>query len=75
MEANSDRLEPHFIPPYPPEFHPIENLWRLTKGVTTHNRHFATLQDLQTRLFRRFNRYQGNPASLRGLFKSLLQAA
>jgi transposase len=75
VEANSDRIELHFIPPYSPEFNPIENLWRLTKRVTTHNRHFATLNDLRVRLARRFNRYQGNPASLRGLLKSLLQAA
>lgn len=75
VEANGDQIELHFIPPYSPEFNPIENLWRLTKRVTTHNRHFATLDDLRTRLFRRFNRYQGNPASLRGLFKALLQAA
>jgi transposase len=73
VDDNRDRIELHFVPPYSPEFNAIENLWRLTKRVTTHNRHFATLQDLRTRLFRRFNRYQGNPASLRGLVKSLLK--
>jgi transposase len=75
VEANCDRIELHFLPPYSPEFNAIENLWRITKRATTHNRHFATLDELRARLFRRFNRYQGNPASLRGLVRHLLQAA
>ncbi len=75
VEANSDRIELHFLPPYSPEFNPIENLWRLTKRATTHNRHFATLKDLCDRLFRRFNRYQGNPASLRGLVRQFFEEA
>lgn len=73
VQENADRIELHFLPPYSPEFNPIEILWRQTKRIATHNRYFATLNDLHRKLFRRFNRYQGNPASLRGLVRKLLK--
>ena len=66
-QANSNRIELHFLPAYSPDLNPIEILWRQTRRSATHNRHFDTLQSLQHRLFRRFNRHQGNPAYLRGI--------
>lgn len=73
VEAHADKIELHFLPAYSPQFNPIEILWRQTKRVATHNRYFPTLSALHLRLFRRFNRYQGNPASLRGLIRTLLE--
>lgn len=66
-EANADKIELHFLPAYSPDLNPIEILWRQTKRSATHNRHFDTLESLHHRLFRRFNRHQGNPAFLRGI--------
>ena len=73
VTENADKIELHFLPAYSPQFNPIEILWRQTKRIATHNRYFASLTDLHDKLFRRFNRYQGNPAALRGLMKNLLK--
>jgi transposase len=62
---NSEVIELFFLPPYSPDLNAAEHVWRLTKRTTTHNRHFATLELLHSKVFRRFNRYQGNPPSLR----------
>ena len=63
-------IEFHFLPPYSPDLNPTEWVWKKTKKEATHNRYFKTLQDLKDRVFRRFNRYQGNPASLRGIARA-----
>jgi hypothetical protein len=65
--AHPDAIEFHFLPPYSPDLNLIEQLWRKTKASATHNRYFPTLESLHGAIFRRFNRYQGNPASLRSL--------
>lgn len=66
VAANADRIELHFLPAYSPDFNPIEQIWRVTKRSATHNRHFPTLDALHQTLSRKFNRFQGNPSSLRG---------
>lgn len=35
-----------FLPPYSPELNPIERVWKLTRRLATHNRHFPALEDL-----------------------------
>jgi transposase len=65
LEANSTRIELHFLPKYSPKFNATEYVWRKVKRLTTHNRYFKTAKELAGELFRRFNRFQGNPASLR----------
>lgn len=65
LEANVSRIEVHFLPEYSPKFNAVEYVWRKVKRLTTHNRYFQTAQELAQELFRRFNRFQGNPASLR----------
>jgi transposase len=67
-----EEIELHFLPPYSPELNPTEQVWRRTKRVATHNRHFRTLEDLREAILRRFNRYQGNPKSLSGIVKRWL---
>jgi len=39
-------LTPLFLPPYSPELNPIERVWKLTRRLATHNRHFPTLDDI-----------------------------
>ncbi|MBX3172494.1 MAG: transposase [Candidatus Eremiobacteraeota bacterium] len=50
---------------YSPDLNAAEHVWRLTKRTTTHNRHFPTLELLHAKVSRRFNRFQGNPRSLK----------
>lgn len=58
-------IEFHFLPAYSPKLNAVEYVWRKTKRAVTHNTFFPRLQDLRQVLARRFNRFQGNPASLR----------
>jgi transposase len=68
----SELIELHFLPAYSPKLNAAEQLWRRAKREATHNRFFPTLVALRKALFRRFNRFQGNPASLRGIVKRWL---
>jgi len=46
LEANKDRLWIFHLPPYSPELNPTERVWKLTRRLCTHNRHFALLDNL-----------------------------
>jgi transposase len=70
LEGKQDRIELHYLPPYSPKLNAAEYVWKETRRKTTHNRFFKTLSELKERLFRRFNRFQGNPASLRTVLAS-----
>ena len=65
LEEQVDHIKLHFLPKYSPKLNAVEYIWRKIKRLTTHNRYFETLEELHAELFRRFNRFQGNPASLR----------
>lgn len=69
VAAHSSEIELHFLPAYSPNLNAAEQLWRRAKRDATHNRYFPTLKVLRGALFRRFNRFQGNPAALRGLIE------
>jgi putative transposase len=65
LEDKEDLIELHFLPPYAPKLNAVEYIWRKTKKSITHNKYFPKFQDLKQALARRFNRFQGNPASIR----------
>jgi transposase len=44
--AHQDRLTVFDLPPYSPDFNPIEYLWRNLKSQATHLRYFPTFHDL-----------------------------
>lgn len=67
VAQNADKIELFFLPAYSPELNAVEFVWRSTRRLATHNLHFKTIQCLRSKLFRRFNRYQGNPSSLRAV--------
>lgn len=71
-ETNPDKIELHFLLKYSPNFHAVEWAWKETRRWATHNRFFPTAAILKQKLFRRFSRYQGNPASLRSLVAPFL---
>jgi transposase len=70
LKGEQDRIKLHYLPPYSPKLNAAEYVWKETRRKTTHNRFFETLNELKQRLFRRFNRFQGNPASLRTVLAS-----
>lgn len=43
-----------FLPPYSPELNPIERVWKLTRRLATHNRHFPTLEEVVVAVQERF---------------------
>jgi transposase len=72
VNAHTEQIELHFLPPYSPQLNAAEQVWRKTKREATHNRYFRTLGALRSALFRRFNRFQGNPSTLRGMVERWL---
>lgn len=67
LRENAWRIQLHFLPAYSPKLNAQEGVWRLTRRKSTHNRFFNDEKQLHSILFRRFNRFQGNPASLRNM--------
>jgi transposase len=65
LEGKEHLIELHFLPGYAPKLNAVEYVRRKTKKTMTHNRYFSRFEDLKQALARRFNRYQGNPASLK----------
>lgn len=72
LEENKDKIEIHYLPPYSPQFNAQEGIWRLTRRKMTHNKFFNSARQLYERLFRQFNRFQGNSAYLRGIVHPFL---
>lgn len=66
---NRKWLEVYNLPPYSPEFNATERLWQHTRKVGTHNRYFATEQELSSTLFSVFNNIQKYPQTIQGYLK------
>lgn len=47
LEEVSDMLELLFLPPYSPDLNAIEMMWKKTRRNVTHNRYFASIDDLK----------------------------
>lgn len=54
LRQQRQRLALLFLPPYSPELNPIERVWKLTRRLATHNRHFPTLNDIMNAVCERF---------------------
>jgi transposase len=62
-----------FLPSYSPQLAPIERVWKLTRRLATHNRYFATPDELLTTVEGCFDRRKRSNPALRGyavLFKT-----
>lgn len=55
LHAHRKVLTLMFLPPYSPELNPIERVWKLTRRLATHNRHFPTLAHVVDAVQERFN--------------------
>lgn len=59
LHQNKHRIELFRLPPYSPEFNPMEPIWKTTRKMTTHNRFYTCVTDRDLALsntFRAFNR-------------------
>ena len=56
-----------FLPPYAPQLAPIERVWKLARRLATHNRYFATLDELLTTVEGCFDRWKRSNPVLRRL--------
>ena len=62
LAANHHRLELFRLPPYSPEFNPIEGVWKQTKKRTTHNTFFRTTDERDAALTATFECFRARPS-------------
>ena len=72
LQDHAHRIELHRLPPYSPEFNPIEGVWKATKKQTTHNRFFRTCEERDTALVATFERFQAYPDAIAGHLERFL---
>jgi transposase len=56
-----------YLPPYSPQFNPIERVWKLARRLATHNRYFATLDELLATACEQLERWRRPNAVLQRL--------
>jgi transposase len=66
LHANRRRIELFRLPPYSPEFNPMEGIWKTTRRRTTHNRFFRTVEERDAALVRTFVGFQRCPSRIAG---------
>lgn len=72
LGRNHHRIELHRLPPYSPEFNPIEGVWKEAKKQTTHNRFFHTTDERDAALTQTFERFDTYPSMVAGQIKRYL---
>lgn len=56
-----------FLPPYSPDFNPIERVWKLTRRRCIHNQHFPRLANLATVVDTQFIQWERGNKTLKRL--------
>lgn len=72
FRENRKWLEVHQLPAYSPEFNATERLWHHTRITGTHNRYFATEEELLETLTSVFRGIQKNPNQIKGYLRPFL---
>lgn len=62
LRANRHAIELFRLPPYSPEFMPMEGVWKATRKIATHNRFFVTTDQRDVTLRRTFAKFQQRPS-------------
>lgn len=70
--AHADRLTVHQLPPYSPDYNPIERLWRNIKRQNTHNRYFPAFADLTAAVETALAHFRAHPAEVQRLIGTYL---
>ncbi len=65
---NSRRLTIDYLPPYSPDFNPIDGLWKKIKAETTHNVYFPSIEELKHSLMNILRWFRDTPSEVRTLF-------
>jgi transposase len=68
LKDNSSRLTLHYLPPYSPDYNPIEGLWKKIKKETTHNVYFESLEALRGALTKGLQWFRKEPSEVKSLF-------
>lgn len=66
LGANSHRIELYRLPPYSPEYNPVEGCWKATRRAATHNRWYATPEARDAVLTATFERFKADPSQVEG---------
>ena len=66
LADNGDKIELHRLPPYSPEFNPVEGCWKTTRREATHNRYYATVDERDAALRSTFHRFETEPSLVAG---------
>jgi transposase len=66
LGRNNQRIELFRLPPYSPNFNPIEGAWKETKKLTTHNRFFHTTAERDAALVSTFETFGAQPDLIAG---------
>lgn len=61
FDAHRKEIEPWFLPPYSPEFNPMEPLWGYTRRQGTHNNFFPNVDELIDSIRTVFRSIQHHP--------------
>jgi hypothetical protein len=72
VAAHADRLSVHQLPPYSPDYNPIERLWRTIKRANTHNRYFPTFATLTEAVETALAHFRDHPAEIQQLLGTYL---
>ena len=62
LVANRRRMALFRLPPYSPEFNPIEGVWKVTKKRTTHNTFYRTTDERDAALTATFETFRAQPS-------------
>ena len=66
LAKNRHRIELFRLPPYSPEYNPIEGVWKQTKKRTTHNTFYRTTQERDAALTATFEEFRQRPSLIAG---------
>ena len=57
LTRHNTSLRLDFLPPYSPKLNHIERVWKLTRGLCTHNSYFELLEDLAGSVANQFEQW------------------
>jgi transposase len=67
LRKHQEVLRLDFLPPDSPDLNPVERVWKMTRHLCTHNRSFATLEELTKVVFDQFLLWVKSNSQLRHL--------
>jgi len=66
LSENESKIQLFRLPPYSPEFNPVEGCWKATRRLATHNRHYPTVEARDAALKEAFASFETDPAKVDG---------